>query len=161
MELSKLNPDKAYIQITFAEPYFDNYGEYKTAQLGVLLEEVLKHRSHKDAMSCLVWGKWFAPIVVTMSPRNWSWATPRRKFKGEHDWKVYSTKRSDKQKLLIIAKLAVMTYVVQIELYTASSFQLSSYTAIEKLLHKLNWTLSLELGELPMAEYEKKLNVKR
>ena len=54
-----------------------------------------------------------------------------------------------------------MTYVVQIELYTASSFQLSSYTAIEKLLHKLNWILSLELGELPMAEYEKKLNVKR
>ena len=28
VELSKLNPDKAYIQITFAEPYFDNYGEY-------------------------------------------------------------------------------------------------------------------------------------
>lgn len=27
VELSKLNPDKAYIQITFAEPYFDNYGE--------------------------------------------------------------------------------------------------------------------------------------
>ena len=26
VELSKLNPDKAYIQITFAEPYFDNYG---------------------------------------------------------------------------------------------------------------------------------------
>merc|ERR1719412_997513 len=25
VELSKLNPDKAYIQITFAEPYFDNY----------------------------------------------------------------------------------------------------------------------------------------
>ena len=50
MELSKLNPDKAYIQITFAEPYFDNYGEYKTAQLGVLLEEVPKHRSHKDAV---------------------------------------------------------------------------------------------------------------
>ena len=54
-----------------------------------------------------------------------------------------------------------MTYVVQIELYTASSFQLSSNTAIEKLLHKLNWILSLELGELPMAEYQKKLNVKR
>ena len=161
VELSKLNPDKAYIQITFAEPYFDNYGEYNTAQLGLLLEEVTVERSHNDALSCWVLGKWFAPIVVTMSPRNWSWATPRRKFKGEHDWKVYSTKRSDKQKLLIIAKLAVMTYVVQIELYTASSFQLSSYTAIEKLLHKLNWILSLELGELPMAEYEKKLNVKR
>jgi hypothetical protein len=27
VELSKLNPDKAYIQITFAEPYFDNYGK--------------------------------------------------------------------------------------------------------------------------------------
>jgi hypothetical protein len=27
VELSKLNPDKAYIQITFAEPYFDNYGQ--------------------------------------------------------------------------------------------------------------------------------------
>lgn len=25
VELSKLNPDKAYIQVTFAEPYFDNY----------------------------------------------------------------------------------------------------------------------------------------
>jgi len=25
VELSKLNPDKAYIQITFCEPYFDNY----------------------------------------------------------------------------------------------------------------------------------------
>merc|ERR1712106_34937 len=25
VELSKLNPDKAYIQITYAEPYFDNY----------------------------------------------------------------------------------------------------------------------------------------
>ena len=52
MELSKLNPDKAYIQITFAEPYFDNYGEYNTAQLGLLLEEVTVERSHKDAMSC-------------------------------------------------------------------------------------------------------------
>ena len=27
MELSKLNPDKAYIQVTHAEPYFDNYGK--------------------------------------------------------------------------------------------------------------------------------------
>ena len=27
VELSKLNPDKAYIQVTFAEPYFDNYGK--------------------------------------------------------------------------------------------------------------------------------------
>lgn len=23
-----MNPDKAYIQVTFAEPYFDNYGEF-------------------------------------------------------------------------------------------------------------------------------------
>ena len=30
VELSKLNPDKAYIQITFAEPYFDNYGKCDT-----------------------------------------------------------------------------------------------------------------------------------
>ena len=28
MELSKLNSDKAYIQVTFAEPYFDNYGKF-------------------------------------------------------------------------------------------------------------------------------------
>ena len=34
VELSKLNPDKAYIQITFAEPYFDNYGKCDT-QVGV------------------------------------------------------------------------------------------------------------------------------
>ena len=27
VELSKLNPDKAYIQVTHAEPYFDNYGK--------------------------------------------------------------------------------------------------------------------------------------
>ena len=33
VELSKLNPDKAYIQITFAEPYFDNYG--KCGMIGV------------------------------------------------------------------------------------------------------------------------------
>ena len=25
MELSKLNPEKAYIQITYVEPYFDNF----------------------------------------------------------------------------------------------------------------------------------------
>ena len=55
-----------------------------------------------------------------------------------------------------------MTYVVQIELYTASSFQLSKVT---QLLTNccISWTefSLLELGELPMAEYEKKLNVKR
>ena len=33
VELSKLNPDKAYIQVTFAEPYFDNYGEYTNTKI--------------------------------------------------------------------------------------------------------------------------------
>ncbi len=27
VELSKLNPEKAYIQITYVEPYLDNYGK--------------------------------------------------------------------------------------------------------------------------------------
>lgn len=25
VDVSKLNPDKAYIQVTYVEPYFDNY----------------------------------------------------------------------------------------------------------------------------------------
>ena len=29
MELSKLDQDKAHIQITYVEPYFDNYGKIK------------------------------------------------------------------------------------------------------------------------------------
>ena len=33
MELSKLNSDKAYIQVTFAEPYFDNYGKFAAEQM--------------------------------------------------------------------------------------------------------------------------------
>ena len=35
VELSKLDQDKAYIQITFAEPYFDNYGELYCATKSV------------------------------------------------------------------------------------------------------------------------------
>jgi len=30
VELSKLNPEKAYIQITYVEPYLDNYGKIDT-----------------------------------------------------------------------------------------------------------------------------------
>jgi hypothetical protein len=30
VELSKLNPEKAYIQITYVEPYLDNYGTIDT-----------------------------------------------------------------------------------------------------------------------------------
>ena len=49
MELSKLNPDKAYIQITFAEPYFDNYGEYNHGSIAVGVISI--RRSYKELES--------------------------------------------------------------------------------------------------------------
>ncbi len=40
VELSKLNPEKAYIQITYVEPYLDNYG--KRSLCGSLRTLILK-----------------------------------------------------------------------------------------------------------------------
>ena len=42
VELSKLNPDKAYIQVTFAEPYFDNYGELTEHFLVLFVGKMVK-----------------------------------------------------------------------------------------------------------------------
>lgn len=71
MELSKLNPDKAYIQVTHAEPYFDNYGKksflvnynfiscyttmimQKMKIMGIQTSQMVKHNQAKGLLTPL------------------------------------------------------------------------------------------------------------
>ena len=48
VELSKLNPEKAYIQITYVEPYLDNYGEKLRIIINIIRIQV---QFHKFALS--------------------------------------------------------------------------------------------------------------